>query len=140
MSAKRKDQQILSPLVCSSLRSALHLENKKTTSDIKTRTCDPGLSPSSWGSSIQPGQSYFPNPNGLGASGSSLQESGAPSRDKPHPRCWFCSRCAENSAGQLLSGCISCLSITLVPHSPSQTAPGAIPGLWLQRWGLPVLR
>lgn len=58
MSAKKKDQQILSPLVCSSLRSALHLENKKTTSDIKTTTCGPGLSPSSR-CSIQPGHELF---------------------------------------------------------------------------------
>lgn len=33
--------------------------------------------------------SYSPNPNGLGTPGNSLQDSGTPSRDKPHPSSGF---------------------------------------------------
>ena len=50
---RKTDQQIPSAPVCSSLRSALHLENKKIMSDIKI-TCGPVPSPSSW-CSIQSG-------------------------------------------------------------------------------------
>lgn len=113
MIAKKKDQQILSPLVCS---SSLHLENKKKTPDIKRKTCDPGLAPSSQ-CDIQPGHELFTQSQWPGNIWELSAGIRSPSRDRAHPSSGFvlvlftvCGRTAR--PGQLLAGCISCFSIT----------------------------